>query len=171
MYIIKVVFILNPEKTNSIPDEPMIFALLLIISNKMNTLLERELKEFDVTTMQWFLSETIHSLFDYPPTMKEVAGKMGSSHQNIKQVALKLQQKGLLKLEKDKKDARVTRLRLTEQSRDVWGKTDLKGKIFRENMFKEMNKKDIATTKALLEKMLLNLTEIENATIEEIEND
>lgn len=171
MLDIKVVFILNPKKTNSIPDEPMIFALLLIISNKMNTLLERELKEFDVTTMQWFLSETIHTLFDCPPTIKEVASEMGSSHQNIKQVALKLQKKGLLRLEKDKKDARVTRLKLTELSNEFWGKTDLKGTFFRENMFKEINKKDIATTRALLEKTLLNLTEIENAAVEGIEND
>lgn len=162
---------MKSNKTNLIPDEPMIFALLLIISNKMNTLLDRELQEFDVTTKQWFLSETIHSLFDYPPAMKELAGEMGSSHQNIKQVALKLQQKGLLKLEKDKKDTRVTRLSLTEQSRELWKKTDSKGTIFRENMFKEMDKKDIATARSLLEKMLLNLNKIENATIEETEND
>jgi|GEM_PF-126697 len=168
---IKAVFILNPAKTNSIPDEPIIFALLLIISNKMNTLLEREFKEFDVTTKQWFLSETIHSLFDYPPTLKEVASEMGSSHQNVKQVALKLQQKGLLKLEKDKKDARVTRLRLTEQSHDFWKKIDPKGASFRKDMFKEINKKDLATTRTLLEKMLLNLNEIENTNIEERDND
>ncbi|MEQ8174134.1 MAG: MarR family transcriptional regulator [Syntrophomonadaceae bacterium] len=158
------------KKTNSIPDEPMIFALLLITSNKMNTLLEREFKEFDVTTKQWFLSETIRSLFDTPPTLKELASEMGSSYQNIKQVALNLQQKGLLKLEKDKKDARVTRLRLTEQSYDFWEKTDPKGSVFRENMFKEMDKKDITTTRSLLEKILINLTEIENAAIGETED-
>ena len=163
---------MDPDKASSIPDEPMIFALLLILSNKMDTLLERELREFDVTTKQWFLSETIHSLFDSPPTMKEVAKEMGSSHQNVKQVALKLQQKGLLRLEKDKSDARVTRLRLTEQSHDFWGKTDEKGTAFRNHMFKEMTSKDIATTRALLEKMLVNLAEIENANNEEeIEND
>jgi len=164
------VFILKPDKTNSIPDEPMIFALLLIISNRINTLLEREFKEFDVTTKQWFLSETINSIFDTPPTLKEAAIEMGSSHQNIKQVALKLQQKGLLKLEKDKKDARVTRLRVTEQSYEFWKKTDPKGTVFREKMFKEMNKKDITMTRALLEKMLLNLNEIANAAIEEVED-
>lgn len=147
--------------------EPMIFALLLIISNKMSTLLERE---FDVTTKQWFLSETIKSLFDSPPTMKQLAIEMGSSHQNIKQVALKLQHKGLLKLERDKKDGRVTRLRLTEQSYDFWEKTDPKGTVFRENMFKEMDKKSISTTRVLLGKMLSNLTEIENAAIEETDN-
>ncbi len=37
-------------------------------------------------------------------------------------------------------------------------------------MVKEMDKNDIATTRALLEIMPLNLTGIENAVIEEAEN-
>ncbi len=166
----KVVVAMNLNQKQSIPDEPMIFALLLIISNKMSTLLEREFKEFDVTTKQWFLSETIKSIFDSPPTMKELANEMGSSHQNIKQVALKLQRKGLLRLERDKKDARVTRLRLTEQSYDFWKKTEPKGNVFRVNMFKEMDKESISTTRALLERMLMNLTEIESTAFEEEDN-
>ncbi len=161
---------MNPNKTNVIPDDAMIFGLLLIISNKMNTLLERELKEFDVTTIQWFLSETINSLFDSPPTLKEAANAMGSSHQNVKQVAMKLQQKGLLTLEKDKKDARVTRLRMTDQSNDFWKRTDPKGAIFREKMFKELDANDIARTRHLLEKLLSNLAEIENAVTDDDEN-
>ena len=152
---------------NSIPDEAMIFGYLLIISNKMNTLLEREFKEFNVTTKQWFLSETINSLFDSPPTLKEVANAMGSSHQNVKQVAIKLQQKGLLTLEKDKKDARVTRIKLTDQSRDFWKRMDPKGDEFRKKMFKDMDMQDIARARQLLEKMLMNLTEIETSVVEE----
>ena len=158
------------DKTNKIPDEAMIIGLLLIISNKMNTLLEREFKEFDVTTKQWFLSETINSLFVSPPTLKEVAIVMGSSHQNVKQVAIRLQEKGLLTLEKDKKDARVTRLRMTEQSYDFWKLTDPKGTIFRERMLKEMDANDIARTRHLLEKMLSNLAEIESAITDNDEN-
>jgi hypothetical protein len=38
---------MNTDRTNKIPDEAMIFGLLLVISNKMNTLLEREFKEFE----------------------------------------------------------------------------------------------------------------------------
>jgi DNA-binding MarR family transcriptional regulator len=102
--------------------------------------------------------------------MKELASEMGSSHQNIKQVALNLQQKGLLKLEKDKNDAGLTKLRVAGRSYDFWKETDPKGSVFRENMFKVMDKKDIATTRVLLEIMLLNLTEIENAVIEGAEN-
>ncbi len=153
---------MHTDKTNDIPDDAMIFGLLLIISNTMNTLLEREFKEFDVTTKQWFLSETIRSLFDVPPTLKEVAKVMGSSYQNVKQVAMKLQQKGLLVLEKDKTDARVTRLRMTEQSDAFWKQVNQKGLVFRKNMFMEMEADAISGTRKLLEKMVSNLDEIEH---------
>jgi DNA-binding MarR family transcriptional regulator len=157
------------RNTDSIPDKQMIFALLMIISNRMDTLLGREFKEFDVTTKQWFLVATINNLFANPPTMKAVASEMGSSHQNIKQVALKLQEKGLLKLEKDKKDARVTRLRMTEQSNEFWGKIHSSGTIFIKNMFKNIKQEDLARSRELLNKILNNLVEMENATIEKTE--
>ena len=154
---------MNSDKANMIPDREMIFGLLLIISNTTSTLLERELREFDVTAKQWFLSETINSLFDTPPTLKEASNAMGSSYQNVKQVALKLQEKGLMALEKDRKDARVTRLRATEQSKEFWKQTDPKGAMFREKVFKELDAHDIAKTRHVLEKMLSNLSDIENA--------
>jgi MarR family transcriptional regulator, transcriptional regulator for hemolysin len=158
------------NKKELIPDDAMIFGLLLIISNKLNTLLEREFMEFNVTTKQWFLSETISSLFDSPPTLKEVAYAMGSSHQNVKQVAMKLQQKGLLILEKDKKDARATRLRITEHSRDFWKRMDPKGETFRKRMLKEIDLKDITKTRCLLEKILSNLAEIERSVVDDDES-
>jgi DNA-binding MarR family transcriptional regulator len=85
-------------------------------------------------------------------------------------VAIKLQQKGLLTFEKDKKDARATRLRMTEESHDFWKRTDPKGEIFRNKMFKELDLEDIARTRHLLEKLLSNLAEIENSVIEDDEN-
>ncbi len=150
-----------------IPDKYYIFASLLIIANKMETLLSRDLKEFGVTTKQWFLSATIKSIFEKPPTIKAVAKEMGSSHQNIKQVALKLEQKGLLNLEKDKKDARVTRLRMTEQSFAFWEKTQPKGNIFIKNVFKDIDMEDLAIAKEVLQKMVSNLTEMEQTIVEE----
>ena len=161
---------MDREKMNAIPDDAIIFGLLLIISNKMNTLLEREFKEFDVTTKQFFLSMTIDCLFDSPPTLKEVSRAMGSSHQNVKQVALKLQQKNLLTLEKDEKDSRITRLRMTGRSKDFWKQTDPKGAIFREKMFKAMNSDDMKNTRDLLEKLLSNLSEIENGVSDDSKN-
>jgi DNA-binding MarR family transcriptional regulator len=157
------------KKIDSIPDEQMIFALIMIISNRMDTLLGRELEEFDVTTKQWFLIATIESLFDSPPTMKAVASEMGSSHQNIKEIALKLQQKGLLKLEKDRKDARVTRLSMTEQSHLFWGNLHTSGTLFIQNMFKHIKTEDLEKSRGLLQQILKKLVEMETETMEETE--
>ena len=104
----------NPEQMD---DLQFMFGAMLVVANKMDTILERALNKYEVTAKQWFLSIALNRLFNAPPTMKELARELGSSHQNIKQVALKLQAKGLLKLEKDKKDARVIRLCLTRRAR------------------------------------------------------
>lgn len=136
----------------------------------METLLSRDLKEFGVTTRQWFLSATINSLFESPPTIKAVAKEMGSCHQNIKQVALKLQDKGLLKLEKDKNDARVTRLRMTEESYVFWKETVPKGELFIENVFKDIEEQDLIVARTVLQKILSNLTEMNDAVIDVTED-
>jgi len=152
---------MDPAKASAIADEPMIFGLLLIISNRMSTQLDRELAEFGVTARQWFLSETIRSLFEEPPTLMELASAMGTSYQNVKQIALKLQQKGLLRLVRDRADARVTRVRLAERSEAFWRGTDPKGALFRERLYRGVDSQDLEAARAVLERMLRNLAEIE----------
>lgn len=142
-------------------DQQFLFGATFVIANRIDTLLEREFKKFDITTKQWFLSIVIDNLFDQPPTIKEVAEEMGSSHQNVKQIALKLEQKGLLILEKDKYDARVIRLRLTEYSLDFWGKLKEEGLVFSHALFKDINKTDLETARRVMLKMLSNITEID----------
>lgn len=159
----------NMDKTELMSDQQFTFGVLLIIANRMNTLLERELKEFGVTTKQWFLSAIIDSVFDNPPTMKELAKEMGSSHQNVKQVALKLQEKGLLNLYKDKKDARVTRLQMTEESYGFWDKTQPKSVEFTEAVFKNIEIEDLAKARWVLHKILSNLTEMEKENVERMD--
>jgi len=128
----------------------------------MDTLLERDMKEYGVTTKQWFLLVIIESLFDNPPTMKEVAKEMGSSHQNVKQIALKLEQKGLLILEKDKRDARATRLKLTDDSYAFLNKIKCEGTEFTKMLFKDIDKEELAVARRGMQKMLLNINEMDN---------
>lgn len=149
------------ENIKQMEDKRYIFGSLLIISNKMNTLLERSLKEYGVTSKQWFLLVIMESLIDNYPTMKELAKEMGSSHQNVKQIALKLEEKGFLKLEKDKNDARVTRLKKTKEGHEFWGKTQSKGIEFTENLYKAIENPRLGETRYVLERMLSNLNEME----------
>jgi DNA-binding MarR family transcriptional regulator len=150
------------NKLDSMKDQKFVFGSVLTIANRMDTLLERELKEFDVTAKQWLLTAVVDNSFYNPPTIKEVAREMGSSHQNVKQVALKLEQKGLLVFEKDKKDARVTRIKLTDQIYEFSQLTQSKATIFTQALFKGIEKDDMAKARTVLQKMLSNLSEMDN---------
>ncbi|MBU3182371.1 MarR family winged helix-turn-helix transcriptional regulator [Clostridium psychrophilum] len=150
------------RKPEIMSDRKYLFGSIFIVSNRMDTLLQREFNRFDITTKQWFLSVIIDNLFDNPPTMKEVANEMGSSHQNVKQVALKLEQKGLLVLEKDKKDARTTRLKLTENSYDFWKMIKEEGAVFTETLFKDIDKDELAIARRVINKMMLTINEMDN---------
>lgn len=151
------------SKIDSMRDQKFVFGSVLIVANRMDTLLERELKEYDITAKQWFLTVVIENSFDddIPPTIKEVAKAAGSSHQNVKQLALKLEQKGLLVLEKDKKDARVTRLKLTEQSYKFSQMIQFKASSFTQALFHEIEKDDMSKARNVLQLMMSNLVKMD----------
>ncbi len=149
-------------KAESMPDRQFAFGGILVVANRMDTLIERDLTKFGVTSKQWFLCVVIDKRFDTPPTIKQVAKEMGSSHQNVKQVALKLEKKGLLRLVKDKKDARVTRLVLTPESKAFWAQTEVSAQKFMSVFNKNITEEEFALTRRTLEKMMANLSEIEN---------
>ena len=150
------------SKLKIMDDKKYLFGSIFILSNRIDTLLQREFNRFDITTKQWFLSVIINNLFDKPPTMKEAAKEMGSSHQNVKQVALKLEQKGLLILEKDKRDARATRLKLTDDSYEFWEKIRVEGTTFTQTLFKNVDKEELAVVRSVIQKMLLNINVMDN---------
>jgi len=149
------------SKIESLKDQKFVFGSVQIVANKMNTLLERELKEYDITSKQWFLTVVIENSFDKPPTIKEAAKAMGSSHQNVKQVALKLEQKGLVSLEKDKRDARVTRIKLTEQSYKFSETLQAQAAIFTGNLFMGISEDEMSKARTVLYKMMSNLAQME----------
>jgi len=155
------------SKVEKMSDRQYLFGVIFIVANRVDTMLEREFKRFGITTKQWFLSVIIENLFDKPPTMKEVAKEMGSSHQNVKQVALKLEQKGLLILQKDKRDARVTRLKLSDSSNDFWTKLRGEGSLFTQTLFKNIEKDELEVARRVMQKMLLNINEMDNKSEDE----
>ena len=149
------------SKLEMMGDQQYLFGAIFIVANRMDTLLQREFNRFDITTKQWFLSVIIDNLFNKPPTIKEVAKEMGSSHQNVKQVALKLVQKGLLILEKDKVDARTTRLKLTENSYVFWKTIKEEGTAFTQTLFKDIDHDELAVARRVMQKIQLNINEID----------
>jgi DNA-binding MarR family transcriptional regulator len=80
---------------------------------------------------------------DNPPTLSEVAELMGSSRQNVKQLALKLEEKGLLNIEKDEADARALRLKVTEKSQVFWEKRQEQDNQFIAELFKGLSQEEL----------------------------
>lgn len=155
------------SKIDFIKDQKFVFGSIQIIANKKETLLERELKEFDMTFKQWFLTVVIENTFDTPPTLKETAKAMGSSHQNVKQIALKLEQKGFIILEIDKKDLRVIRIRLTEKCYKFSEIIQEKATTFTAALFMGIDEDEISKARVVLHKMMSNLEKMEQSEQED----
>ncbi|UYO64714.1 MarR family transcriptional regulator [Acetobacterium wieringae] len=146
---------------DSMPDQKFIFGGVQVVANQMDTLLERELKEYNLTTKQWLLTIVVQNIFDHDPTLKEVAKSMGSSHQNVKQVALKLEQKGFVVMEKDPHDARITRIKLTDAVDSFGTESQQKSEIFTEKLFDGISDEELAMTRKAVEKLLANLEKMD----------
>ncbi|MBU3192211.1 MarR family transcriptional regulator [Clostridium bowmanii] len=149
------------SKIEKMSDRQYLFGVIFIVANRVDTMFEREFKRFGITTKQWFLSIIIENLFDEPPTIKEVAREMGSSHQNVKQVALKIEQKGLLIFKKDLKDGRIIRLKLSESSYDFWPKIRMESTKFTQLLYKGIEEDELKVARRVMQKMQLNINEMD----------
>ena len=126
-----------------IDKQKFIFGSLFLLANKLQVIGDKYLGLEGMTTKQWFLTAMISQFPDNPPTLSEVAELMGSSRQNVKQLALKLEEKGYLSIEKDEEDARVLRLRITEKSESFWKKRREQDDQFITELFKELNEEEL----------------------------
>jgi DNA-binding MarR family transcriptional regulator len=67
----------------------------------------------------------IENAFNHDPSMQEVADALSTTHQNVKQLAIRLEDRGFLKIERDPDNRRILRLRTTDESRGYWEKRSL----------------------------------------------
>lgn len=73
-----------------------IFGKIFLLCHRMEYIADKELKKDNLTARQWLLIATIEKLFEYPPAINEVADKLSTSHQNVKQIANQLEKKDSL---------------------------------------------------------------------------
>jgi len=95
------------------------FALLIDLGTKLQVLSDRALDATGFTTRQWFLCLVLQQASG-SLMITEAARRMGTSRQNVKQLALKLEKKGYLTIARDPADARALKLSLTESCISFW---------------------------------------------------
>jgi MarR family transcriptional regulator, transcriptional regulator for hemolysin len=128
---------------DNIDKHKFIFGSLFLLANKLQVIGDQYLERDGMTTKQWFLTAMISQFQDNHPTLSEVAELMGSSRQNVKQLALKLEEKGFLSIEKDEQDARALRLKLTEKSKSFWERRSNQDDKFLKALFEDLSEEEI----------------------------
>ena len=136
------------------------FAKIFLLNNKLQYIIDKELQKDLLTTKQFLLIAAIEKGFDNPPSVKEVAYALGTSHQNIKQIANQLQRKGFIAMEKDPDDRRVTRLKVTEKNRRYWDSKAGEHEEVVFGLFSFLNEEEISIFHSTINKMLSSLDEI-----------
>lgn len=130
------------EKTDILDKQKFIFGSIFIMANKLQALGDEYFSGSDMTVKQWLLTIMILQFHEEPPTLSQVAELMGSSRQNVKQIALKLQKKGFLCIEKDGRDARAVRLRLTEKSYSFWEERAKRDEQYVMELFRDLDEEE-----------------------------
>jgi len=145
------------EMINSMDKRFALFGYFFAMSNRLQTVGDRFYEE--ITCKQFFLMICLRLFENGAPTINELSEIMGCSHQNVKSIAGKLEEKGYLEIRPDSDDARKLRIRLTNKADRLAKKYQKKELDFIDMLFTGISDKQIEITFKTLEKMEENINE------------
>lgn len=134
-----------------------LLGLLSAFENRFQAVADRAMKE--ISWKQFFAVICINMCKDHP-TVKELAEIMGSSHQNVKQILLKLEKKGYINISADEKDKRKQRIQLTEYCREFCLKNEEMTSDIIKKMFMGISEERLQVTIQTIIQIEDNLKEI-----------
>ena len=125
------------------PPQAFLLGLLSAFDNRYQAAADKYFKE--ITWKQFFAIICINMCRE-APTLKELSEILGSSHQNVKQILLKLEKKNFIRFRADETDKRKQRIELTDECREFCGKNDGMSRSIMAKMFDGIAAEDIAVT-------------------------
>lgn len=134
-----------------------LLGLLSAFENRFQAVADSTMKE--ISWKQFFAIICINLCKD-SPTVKELAEIMGSSHQNVKQILLKLEKKGFVSITVDEKDKRKQRIYLTDYCREFCSKNDEMTTNIMKKMFAGVAEEQLQVTIQTIIQIEDNLKEI-----------
>ena len=131
-----------------------LLGLLSAFDNRFQTTADKLIGE-----MSWkqFFTVICISMCREAPGIKELASILGTSHQNLKQILLKLEKKGFVQLETDARDKRRQRAHLTEKCLAFCKENDKIGTQVMQQLFDGIAPEELQTTIRTVMQMENNL--------------
>lgn len=151
--------VINSDKVDFTGIELSYFLLGLLsaFENRFQAVADGTMKE--ISWKQFFAIICINMCKE-KPTVKELAEIMGSSHQNVKQILLKLEKKGFVSITVDESDKRKQRIELTDYCREFCAKNDEMTMRIMKKMFEGVSEEQLKITIQTIIQIEDNLKEI-----------
>lgn len=151
--------VINSDKVDFTGIELSYFLLGLLsaFENRFQAVADSTMKE--ISWKQFFAIICVNLCKD-SPTVKELAEIMGSSHQNVKQILLKLEKKGFVSIIVDEKDKRKQRIYLTDYCRKFCSENDEMTINIMKRMFAGVSEEQLQVTIQTIIQIEDNLKEI-----------
>ena len=137
--------VMNHENVDftGIPSSYFLLGLLSAFDNRFQAVADKTMEEI---SWKQFFAIICTNMCKEKPTIKELAEIMGSSHQNVKQILLKLEKKGFVNIVADESDKRKQRIELTDYCRDFCMKNDEVSRNVMEKMFAGIPEEQLQVT-------------------------
>ena len=150
---------MNMERVEfgSMPPQAFLLGLLSAFDNRYQASADAF---FVGITWKQFFAIICVNLCKEPPTLNDLSEVMGSSHQNVKQILLKLEKKGFVTLEPDEKDKRKQRILITDQCREFCDKNDEQSRRIISRIFAGVEEDDLTVTIRTIMKMERNVSNL-----------
>ena len=139
-----------------IPSSYYLLGLLSAFENRFQAMADNMMKE--ISWKQFFAIICINMCKE-APTIRELSEILGSSHQNVKQILLKLESKGFVEFMEDANDKRKQRIALTKKCRKFCEKNNEMSMMVMAKMFEGIPERDLKTTIKTITAIEKNLTE------------
>lgn len=132
-----------------------IFGAIFLFSNKLQNAGNKLFKE--ITMKQWLLLISIIHSGVNNPTLTEVANIMGYTRQNVKKLAIHLESKELVELQKDSTDRRALRIVLTQKCFEYFKGREKKEEEFIEDFYEGLTDDEISAMFKAMKKLENNI--------------
>lgn len=140
------------------PSKQYIFGSIFSLANRLQALGDKI--DENITVKQWFFIAIV-SMFDSPPSILEVSKIIGTSRQNIKKMALILQNQGFVSIQEDSNDKRVSRILLTKKCFDYFKTREDKEQSFIESLFNGFTEENIENLSNNINLLMNNIDNME----------
>ena len=140
----------NPVKLEEMELNFFLIGVLSEFENRFQTEADRLFKE--ISWKQCFAMNCI-GLFEHPPTISELSELIGSSHQNIKQILLKLEKQGFVTFLPDTADRRKLRINKTPKAEKFSKDFNQASLEHMTQLFQGIDENDLKTTVKTMTKL------------------